>query len=81
MRMHSIPWRISFKEAGDNVVGGDGYRIWQQVVVETEMRREMRVGGFVDDMLTRGIITSGDKLGQVLNTIFYSVMGSQIVRK
>ncbi|GIY39830.1 hypothetical protein CDAR_526461 [Caerostris darwini] len=44
------------------------------------MRREMRVGGFVDDMLTRGIIASGDKLGQVLNTVFYSVMGSQIVR-
>ncbi|GIY86987.1 hypothetical protein CDAR_318791 [Caerostris darwini] len=40
MRMDSILWKTSFKGAGDNVDGGDGYRRWQQVVVEIgEVRR------------------------------------------
>ncbi|GIX71405.1 hypothetical protein CDAR_588541 [Caerostris darwini] len=55
MRMDSILWKTSFKGAGDNVDGGDGYRRWQQVVVEIgEVRRgELveRCDEFVDEVI------------------------------
>ncbi|GIY41733.1 hypothetical protein CEXT_264781 [Caerostris extrusa] len=53
---------------------GNGYRRWQQVVENSEVRVE----GFVD-MLARGIITSGDELNSMLNIVFCASLGSHLL--